>query len=47
MMQFQRFLATLSKVSSRRVLHHGLVNKLSDYQGIVLTGVNLPPMVLQ
>jgi hypothetical protein len=47
MTQFQRFLATLSRVSSRRVLHHGFDNKLSDYQVVVLTGVSLHQMVLQ
>ncbi len=45
--QFQRFLATLSRVSSRRVLHHGFANKLADDQVIVLIGVGLPQMVLQ
>ena len=47
MTQFQRFLATLSSGSSRRVLHHGFANTLADYQVIVLTGVSLPQMVLQ
>jgi hypothetical protein len=47
MTQFQRFLATLSSGSSRRVLHHGFANKLADYQVVVLTGVSLPQMVLQ
>jgi hypothetical protein len=47
MTQFQRFLATLSRVASRRVLQDGFANKLADYQVVVLTGVNLPQMVLQ
>jgi hypothetical protein len=47
MTQFQRFLATLSSVASRRVLQDGFANKLADYQVVVLTGVNLPQMVLQ
>jgi hypothetical protein len=47
MTQFQRFLATLSRVSSRRVLHHSFANKLADYQVVVLIGVSLTQMVLQ
>jgi hypothetical protein len=45
--QSQRFLASLSRVASRRILHHGFANKLADDQVVVLTGVSFPRMILQ
>ena len=47
MTQWQRFLATLSHVSSQRFLRHGLATALSDYQVVVLTVVILTNLVLQ
>jgi hypothetical protein len=43
----QRFLATLDRVASRRMLHHSFANKLADDQVIVLTWVSFPHMIIQ